>query len=481
MKELINIVWFKKDLRIIDHLPLSQATMAGGKVLCLYIDEIAMWEQDCQSDRHRAFALQSVADLANQLLSAGASLTYMKGDVVEIINWLQERYVNIHIWSHEETGNLWSFERDKNLARWCRLTGIQWTELSSNGVVRKLATRDGWAGIWNDKMSQPLAGPVDFSKIIKLEAGTEIPQLKSLFVQEGGRTQALKALNAFLSCRGKNYRGGISSPNTAVTACSRLSPYLAWGCLSMKEIVHRLEQRQAELKLLTPKERGGWLSSLRDFKSRLYWHCHFIQKLEIMPDLENRNIHTAYDGLREDSFDEKLYQAWCVGQTGFPFIDACMRYLNKHGWINFRMRAMLVSFATQNLWLHWKPVALHLGRQFTDYEPGIHYSQIQMQAGTTGINAPRIYNPVKQSADQDPNGQFIRQNVPELKDCEDSFIHNPSEKDNLFSANLNYPRPIVDHLKSYSEARKKLSAVRKKAGFKEEAGEIRELIASRKK
>ena len=105
MRELLNIVWFKKDLRTTDHLPLSKATMADGKVLCLYVDENAMWDQECQSERHRAFALQCVADLADQLISAGASLTFMKGNTVEIINWLQERYINIHIWSHQETGN----------------------------------------------------------------------------------------------------------------------------------------------------------------------------------------------------------------------------------------------------------------------------------------------------------------------------------------------------------------------------------------
>jgi deoxyribodipyrimidine photo-lyase len=80
-----------------------------------------------------------------------------------------------------------------------------------------------------------------------------------------------------------------------------------------------------------------------------------------------------------------------------------MRALVQTGWLNFLMRAMLVAIASWQLWLHWRQPALHLARCFTDYEPGIHYSQVQMQAGVTGINIPRMYSPVKQSQDQDPD------------------------------------------------------------------------------
>ena len=198
-----------------------------------------------------------------------------------------------------------------------------------------------------------------------------------------------------------------------------------------------------------------------------------------MPKLEYEDIHSAYNGLR-DEFDENRYKAFCTGRTGFPLVDACMRFLEKNGWINFRMRAMLVSFATNNLWLDWRPIAKHLGRSFTDYEPGIHYSQIQMQAGTTGINAPRIYNPVKQSTDQDPNGDFIRQNLPELRNLSGDKIHSPWELSAKERNAFDYPPPIVDHIKTYSEARKKLGAVRKKEGFRDECEFIKEKLASRK-
>ena len=96
-------------------------------------------------------------------------------------------------------------------------------------------------------------------------------------------------------------------------------------------------------------------------------------------------------------------------------IDACMRYLQRHGWINFRMRAMLVSFASYDLWLDWRKTSKHLAGLFVDYEPGIHYSQFQMQSGVTGINSIRIYNPVKQQLDHDPNGTFIKRWLPELE------------------------------------------------------------------
>ena len=100
--------------------------------------------------------------------------------------------------------------------------------------------------------------------------------------------------------------------------------------------------------------------------------------------------------------------AWEAGETGLPFVDACMRYLRATGWLNFRMRSMLVAVASYHLWLDWRATGPHLARQFTDYEPGIHWPQVQMQSGTTGMNTVRIYNPVKQGRDQDPAGVFTR-------------------------------------------------------------------------
>ncbi len=94
-----------------------------------------------------------------------------------------------------------------------------------------------------------------------------------------------------------------------------------------------------------------------------------------------------------------------MARPGYPFLDACMRSLRATGWLNFRMRAMVMSFASYNLWLPWRATGLHLARMFTDYEPGIHWSQVQMQSGTTGINTIRIYNVVKQGYDQDPRGR----------------------------------------------------------------------------
>lgn len=125
--------------------------------------------------------------------------------------------------------------------------------------------------------------------------------------------------------------------------------------------------------------------------------------------------------LRTD--DTKRVERWIAGQTGLPFVDACMCALDTHGWINFRMRAMLVSFASYHLWLPWRSTGLALARRFTDYEPGIHWPQ--MQSATTGINLPRLYNPIKQGRDFDADGSFIRHWVPELEAVPSAFIHGP--------------------------------------------------------
>jgi len=164
---------------------------------------------------------------------------------------------------------------------------------------------------------------------------------------------------------------------------------------------------------------------LKAFTSRLAWHCHFIQKLESEPAIEWLNMHRGYDDLREHEFDPRLFEALKEARTGWPLVDACVRMLNETGWLNFRMRAMLVSVAAYPLWLHWRPVGLWLAQQFLDYEPGIHWSQLQMQSGTTGINTTRVYNPIKQAQDQDPDGIFVRQWLPAMRRVPDTWLFEP--------------------------------------------------------
>ena len=295
-------------------------------------------------------------------------------------------------------------------------------------------------------------------------------------LQRGGEVAARDTLNSFLSNRGVNYRKEMSSPLTGETACSRISPYLAYGNISMRTVHQKLNERVDELKA---RKKAGesieptWLKSLSSYRSRLSWHCHFMQKLEDEPSIEFENFNRGYDGLRENEFNEEFFEAWCHGRTGYPMVDACMRALRESGWINFRMRAMLVSFASYHLWLHWRRPALHLARLFLDYEPGIHYSQIQMQSGVTGINTIRIYSPIKQATDQDPDGHFIKRYVPELADVPSKHIAQPhlmnSMEQTLFQCHIgvDYPDPIVDHKKRYQDARDRMHRIKRDPRTKE--------------
>ena len=215
---------------------------------------------------------------------------------------------------------------------------------------------------------------------------------------------------------------------------------------------------------------------MQSFIGRLHWHCHFTQKLELEPELEYLPMARSYKDLRPfDNIDDKL-KAYEEGYTGYPFVDACMRYLKATGWINFRMRAMLMSFASYDLFVPWQKSGEILARLFTDYEAGIHWPQSQMQSGVTGINSIRIYSPIKQGLDQDPKGKFTRKWVPELDSVPDEFLQTPW----LWDGKTNYPPPIVDHKEAVKFARDKIWAIKKTAEAKEEAEAVYIKHGSRK-
>ncbi len=461
------LVWFKRDLRVRDHAALAEAARFDSALGLVVIEPQWLAGPECDP-RHVGFLLDCVAELQRDLAARGLPLIVRTGAMPQVLQSLRQEFAFSHLFSHEETGPGWSYTRDLTVADWCRSQGVQWTEMPQTGVVRRLRSRTGWAGRWAQRMNAPEAQPAPGFKAAPGWQPSVLPTLRELGVSSpgaplppGGERAAWATLDSFLAGRGRDYRRALSSPLTATDGCSRLSAHLAFGTISMR-CVHQA----TEARIAATTDRC-LAYGLRGFASRLRWHCHFMQKLEDEPALEWRNVARTVDGLRpgdgvhEAPVDAERLQAWCEGRTGYPMVDACMRQLRATGWLNFRMRAMLVSFAAYHLWLHWREPGLFLARQFLDFEPGIHWSQMQMQSGTTGINTLRIYSPAKQALDHDPQGLYVRQWVPEF-------------------GSAAYPSPIVDERKAVAAAKDKLYGLRRSREAHAEADAIQHKHGSRK-
>ena len=474
----VVITWFKRDLRIMDHIPLINAINSGYKVITLFVLEPELWKQKELSIRQYNFQLDCLLELKKQLNSIGGKLVIKTGSVFHVFESLSKTFQIQAIYSHQETWNYWTFQRDIEFKEWTKRKQIPWIESVQNGVIRGLKDRNKWGLNWQKLMKTNLViAPLNINSVkIKSDDMPKPVQLDVKndnfnLIQKGGRTEAIKLLSSFTNSRGKYYQIRMSSPLTAMNSCSRLSAHLAFGTISIKEVFQKAESVRVNLN----KEDKYWRKSINAFLSRLRWHCHFIQKLEDEPSLEFKPMNRMYEGLRENSNLEFL-KLWKKGETGYPMVDACMRCLNSTGWLNFRMRAMLVSFACNNLWIDWKIVAENLGQLFVDYEPGIHYPQVQMQACITGINSVRIYNPIKQGVDHDPNGVFIKKWIPELRETPSEIIHTPWVE----KMNTQYKMPIIDELASRKNAARKIYEIRNRKDHGSHTAKILKKHGSRK-
>jgi len=474
MKQAINILWLKKDLRLRDHLPLKEAISANKPLLLLYVFEPSLQNYPDWNIRHWQFIYQSLLEMNQKLATYQTKVQLVYGEALAIFELLQNDYQIESVFSHQETGILLTYQRDLALQKFFKSKKITWKEYQCNGVLRGQKNRDIWDKAWLRFMKQAQQHP-DLSKLIPInlefknayhlpkKLKVSLEKYPSTF-QPAGEHFAWQYYQSFVNQRVANYNKHISEPEKGRISCSRLSPYITWGNLSTRQVYQFYEHA-----LL----RSPYRFQLKSFRSRLQWRCHFIQKFEMEERIEFEHINKGYNAL-EQPINPAYLEAWKTGQTGFPIVDACMRCVEATGYLNFRMRAMLVSFLTHLLWQPWQSGVYHLAQLFLDYEPGIHFSQFQMQASVTGINTIRIYNPIKQSQEKDAEGVFIRKWVPELALLPTKQLHQPETmtaiEQKLYHCEIgtDYPSPIIDFKKNYKEASARLHELKKSSQVRAE-------------
>lgn len=472
----MNVLWYKRDLRIHDHRPLWKCCQRSFLAIYVYEPKI-MASPEYGSNQHE-FVNDCLDELETLFVSKGGRLLRFHGNIIDVLNAIHEQVSITNLYSYMECGNNRTYKRDKAVSRWCDDHQVDWQEEPLDEICRPHPERDGWSKRWYQKVQGPQTKtPVTLSTVSLPNSRLQVAKLTwnqigkeppAPLRQRGGAHEAKQLLRLFLKSKTNQYPMHMSSPNHAPDVCSRLSPHLALGTVTSKQVIHQIRSVR---RLRTDKLHRAGLDA---YESRIAWRGHFMQRLEDDMTIENQCIHPEMDnkriaGIIKDGVarDEKeinrLFACWTSGQTGFPMVDASIRSLVHTGWLNFRMRAMIVSFACYSLWLDWRLLNPWLARQFTDYEPGIHLNQLQMQSGSTGMNELRIYNPMTQAEKNDPTGEFMKAWLPELRvlsNVELQQLGGHRSLELIEKWKLNYPEPIVDIHKSNRFARRVITKLR---------------------
>ena len=441
-----TVVWFRRDLRISDHAPLSRAVRRGA-VIPVFVLDAALLHHPETAVARVAFMLECLQALEQDLLRRGGKLVILRGDPLTCLPELVRQTEAEGIYAYLDYERAYGRVRDAQLNQLLQNAGIKIRWFEPQGGIEGLVPHRVFREQWFQTMREPLIPTPENISVPPDLPPTPVPTLADLNLQPdakpippGGTEAARSLLEQFFADPVYRYYWQLSYPSAEVT--SGLSPYLKFGVISPRECYQRAAialGNHPDMRV----QRSYW-----QFVSRLRWGCSFTQRFRYLPQLEIKSLYALFDEEGWD-FNPDWYDRWQQGQTGWPIVDAAARCLQATGgWksLNFRVRAIYASTLGNLLGIDWRYGALHFMRHLIDGDCPIDHYQWAMQTGIThGINLSwtRIYNPEQTAVDRcDPEGAFIKQWVPEL-------AHLPPKQLGLPPATPGYPPPILN----YREAR----------------------------
>lgn len=406
----MNVLWYKRDLRIRDHEALQYA-LRNGPVLPIYVAEPSIWRKPDLSVRHFQFVVQSLKELQMEWEKRGGRLFFFIGEMVEALRLIYEFYGPFQLFSHKENETFEAAERNQTVRVWMGAHDLPFYEISlfkgQNNTFKQM---------WKEyickapidppeRLISPEHGPKDFFTSIEPLYSFHVKGEPISYGQVGGEEKGLEML--------KNI------------SLESLSAYLAWGNLSIRQIL---------------KEAGNEPNA----RSAMKLYAKALVEQDVLLALSDQ---TDLDLMRVET-EEEYYKRWLQGRTGIPIIDAAMRCARKTGMLRDSFKEMAVSFLCLTMFWDWRRPALDLAKLLIDYRPEVHYAWVRNAAGES--RRMRIPHAVKTGRKEDPNGDFIKRYVPELNHLPPKYIHEPWKYPGFFQ--LNYPSPYVDIEKANRKA-----------------------------
>lgn len=456
MSDTSVIFWFRRDLRLGDNTALKAARDSGERVIPLFIFDPALLKGERLGVPRLKFLLKGLEQLSTELHKHQRELLIRHGDPVRVLADLVRETGASALYFNRDYSP-YALKRDQAVRDVLEIDVRMYDDAMLH-PPETVCKKDGdpyvvytpYKKLWLE-MPKPAVAEYEFTAAHLHDlSGIDnrpIPTLddlgfgETIEVPEAGESVALERLSRFMDEPVYDYRTArnqlMINPFEGDHRTSGLSPYFRLGMLS---------PRKAFAAAMTAKSKAGAkerASSVDVWISELAWREFYMQILFHYPRVYNTSFRPEYENVDFQRDDDAL-TAWQEGRTGYPIVDAAMRQMHTIGWMHNRARMIVASFLTKDLLIYWREGDVFFMRHLIDGDPAANNGGWQWAAGTGTDAQPyfRIFNPVSQSQQYDPNGEYIRHYVPELRDVPDEYIHEPWKMD---SPPEDYPAPIIDH------------------------------------